>query len=62
MNENEIIRICIAREFDLKQSLEMWKNWVGWREANNPNGIKESDIVEELKIGKVFLNGVDNLS
>lgn len=32
LNQNEIIRILIAREFDQKKSLEMWKKWVQWRE------------------------------
>lgn len=54
MNQNEIIRILIAREFDVKKSLDMWKKWVYWREGNKPESIKENDIVEELKAGKAF--------
>ncbi|EAR84753.1 divergent CRAL/TRIO domain protein (macronuclear) [Tetrahymena thermophila SB210] len=57
LNQNEIIRILLARDFDPKKSLEMWKNWVQWREQNKPETIKEQDIVEELKAGKAFLTG-----
>jgi hypothetical protein len=52
-------RFLIARDYNQKKALEMWKNWYQWRQTYQVDNIQESDIATELKSGKAFWFGFD---
>lgn len=52
-------RFTNARDGDIEKAYTMWENWVKWRLSFKPEQITSDSIIDELKLGKVFLFGHD---
>ncbi|KRX01853.1 Thioredoxin-like fold [Pseudocohnilembus persalinus] len=58
-NENQLVRQFIARDYNEKNAFKLWEKWANWMLQNKADDLLEKDILNELKIGKAFMNGYD---
>ena len=49
-----LMRLMIARNYEIENSFEMWKKWVNWRLEYKADEINETEIANELMSGKAF--------
>lgn len=58
-NDQCLIRILQARDFDVTSSFEMWTKWVDWRREYRADEITENEMMPHIQTGKAFFHGKD---
>lgn len=60
-SDSVLIRILIARNYEVKDAFEMWQRWVNWRLTFRPECITEQEMTPHIRTGKAFFHGHDKL-
>ena len=59
LDEENLVRVCVAREFKEKNSFNMWLKWVNFRRDYQVENITEESIRKELNSMKTFIHKHD---
>lgn len=58
-NDDALLRILRAREFNVDAALAMWQRWVDWRISYRADSITEEEMMPHIVKGKAFFHGKD---
>ncbi|KAM3147206.1 hypothetical protein pb186bvf_000922 [Paramecium bursaria] len=59
IEKSHLVRLLIAREWNVKKSQEMWIRWIEWRQQYKADNIDPIEIKQELDLNKSFWIGYD---
>lgn len=59
LDTDNILRVLIARKFDLDASFAMWVKWYEWRVQYRADEITELEMMPHISTGKAFYHGTD---